>query len=135
MRTRTSRSIRTIMFTALLALIGAMLPALTVPAQAQTVDCTTVPWMDTSKTANQRARALLDASTLEQKMRWLNEQAAKQPEPDDVFSRWRPDRHLSRATALHAGHPVHRWAGRSLRRGYRHNRLPWADDAERNMER
>jgi beta-glucosidase len=39
-------------------------------------DC---PWMDTELTADQRARLLLDASTIDQKMRWLNEQAANNP--------------------------------------------------------
>ena len=39
-------------------------------------DC---PWMDTSLSPEQRARLLLDASTLDQKMRWLNEQAANNP--------------------------------------------------------
>jgi beta-glucosidase len=79
MRTRTSRAACALTLTALLALCGALLPTLVVAAQAQALDCTTVPWMDTSKTADQRARALLDASTLEQKMRWLNEQAANNP--------------------------------------------------------
>ncbi|WP_344263343.1 beta-glucosidase family protein [Actinomadura napierensis] len=37
------------------------------------------PWMDAGKTAGQRARLLLDASTLGQKIRWLDEQAATQP--------------------------------------------------------
>ena len=37
------------------------------------------PWMDTSLSADERARLLLDASTIEQKMRWLNEQAANNP--------------------------------------------------------
>ena len=40
----------------------------------------TCPWMDTSLTADQRARLLLDASTLEQKMRWLVEPSANNPE-------------------------------------------------------
>src|SRR5262245_49652848 len=37
------------------------------------------PWMDTSLTADQRARALLDVSTLDQKLRWLDEQSANNP--------------------------------------------------------
>src|SRR3954469_8631888 len=37
------------------------------------------PWMDTSLTPAQRARALLDASTLDQKLRWLDEQSANNP--------------------------------------------------------
>lgn len=37
------------------------------------------PWMDTHKSPAQRARLLLDASTLDQKTRWLDEQAANNP--------------------------------------------------------
>lgn len=37
------------------------------------------PWLDTTKTPEERARALLDASTLDQKIRWLDEQAANNP--------------------------------------------------------
>jgi beta-glucosidase len=37
------------------------------------------PWMDTHKTADQRANLLLHHSTLEQKLRWLDEQAANSP--------------------------------------------------------
>ena len=37
------------------------------------------PWMDTHKSADQRARLLLAASTLDQKLRWLDEQAANSP--------------------------------------------------------
>jgi beta-glucosidase len=37
------------------------------------------PWMDTSLTPDQRARLLLDASTLDQKIRWLDEQSANNP--------------------------------------------------------
>lgn len=51
--------------------------------------CATVPWMDATKTADQRARALLDASSLDQKLRWLNEQAANDP-TRTVFARQRP---------------------------------------------
>jgi len=45
-------------------------------AQADEPEC---PWMDTSLSPDQRARLLLDASTLEQKMRWLVEQPANTP--------------------------------------------------------
>ncbi|MFF3663905.1 beta-glucosidase family protein [Streptomyces olivochromogenes] len=41
------------------------------------------PWMDTSKTADQRAHLLLDASTLDQTLRWLVEQPANYPGVDD----------------------------------------------------
>jgi beta-glucosidase len=37
------------------------------------------PWMNTHKSADQRARLLLAASTLDQKLRWLDEQAANSP--------------------------------------------------------
>jgi beta-glucosidase len=37
------------------------------------------PWMDTRKSADQRARILLEHSTLGQKLRWLDEQAANSP--------------------------------------------------------
>lgn len=37
------------------------------------------PWMDTSLSADERAQLLLDASSLEQKMRWLVEPSANNP--------------------------------------------------------
>jgi beta-glucosidase len=37
------------------------------------------PWMDTSLTPDERARLLLEASTLDQKLRWLDEQSANDP--------------------------------------------------------
>ncbi|MFL5926716.1 MAG: beta-glucosidase family protein [Gaiellaceae bacterium] len=40
---------------------------------------TACPWMNTSLSADQRAQALLDASTWEQKIRWLAEPAANNP--------------------------------------------------------
>src|SRR5690349_512178 len=52
---------------------GATRPA---TAGRATADC---PWMDTSKTPAQRAHLLLDASTLDQKLRWLVEQPANNP--------------------------------------------------------
>ncbi|MDX1417385.1 MAG: hypothetical protein R3293_24485, partial [Candidatus Promineifilaceae bacterium] len=48
------------------------------PEQAE-VDLEVCPWMDTSLSADERARLLLDASTLEQKMRWLVEPSANNP--------------------------------------------------------
>ncbi|WP_211239758.1 beta-glucosidase family protein [Jiangella gansuensis] len=46
------------------------------------------PWMDTSLSADDRARILLDHSSLEQKMRWIVEQPAASPQqttwPGDV---------------------------------------------------
>ncbi len=37
------------------------------------------PWMDTAKSPQKRAQLLLAASTLDQKLRWLDEQAANNP--------------------------------------------------------
>ncbi|WP_100059429.1 glycoside hydrolase family 3 C-terminal domain-containing protein [Leifsonia xyli] len=37
------------------------------------------PWMDTTKSPQKRAQLLLAASTLDQKLRWLDEQAANNP--------------------------------------------------------
>jgi beta-glucosidase len=51
--------------------------AIAAPATAQ--DCSTVPWMDLSKSADVRAEALLDASSQHQKYRWLVEQPANSP--------------------------------------------------------
>jgi beta-glucosidase len=42
-------------------------------------------WMDNSLSPDERARRLLEASTLDQKLRWLNEQAANNP-TQTVFS-------------------------------------------------
>jgi beta-glucosidase len=47
-------------------------------AAAHAVDAA-CPWMDATKSPNQRARLLLAASTLDQKLRWLDEQAANNP--------------------------------------------------------
>ncbi|MCS5715461.1 glycoside hydrolase family 3 C-terminal domain-containing protein [Herbiconiux sp. CPCC 205716] len=44
------------------------------------VDLAECPWMDTALSADERAGLLLDASSLGQKYRWLNEQAANTPE-------------------------------------------------------
>jgi len=46
--------------------------AVTVAAPASAADCSSVPWMDTSKSADERAHALLDASSQYQMYRWLN---------------------------------------------------------------
>ncbi|MFC7110918.1 glycoside hydrolase family 3 protein [Nonomuraea rubra] len=42
-------------------------------------DCAGVPWMDRTKSPERRARALLAASTLDQKLRWLDEHSANDP--------------------------------------------------------
>lgn len=58
--------------------LGAALPV----AAAQAAPTATDPqcaWMSTKKTPDQRATLLLKASTLEQKLRWLDEQAANNP--------------------------------------------------------
>ncbi|MHA7179926.1 beta-glucosidase [Arthrobacter sp. MDB2-24] len=46
------------------------------PGAPYPADC---PWMDTSRSPDERARILLDASTLGQKYRWLVEQPANDP--------------------------------------------------------
>ncbi|HEY0948863.1 beta-glucosidase family protein [Nocardioides sp.] len=46
-------------------------------------DCSTVPWMDQTKSADERARSLLDASTQHQLYRWLVEQPANSPQQTD----------------------------------------------------
>lgn len=62
------------------ALIGpamiALVPA--TPAVAAT-DCSTVPWMDKTRSPAKRAEALLAASSQHQKYRWLVEQPANNP--------------------------------------------------------
>jgi len=64
----------------ILIIVGVMFsiqaPSMLTAAQAEEPLC---PWMDTSLSPDQRARLLLDASTLEQKMRWLVEQPANTP--------------------------------------------------------
>jgi beta-glucosidase len=59
-------------------LSSGVLAATAMPAAAD--DCSTVPWMDTSKSSEERANALLDASTQHQKYRWLVEQPANDPQ-------------------------------------------------------
>lgn len=59
------------------AAVYAVAPAVAAPAAA--VDCSSVPWMDTSASADERAQALLDASSQHQKYRWLVEQPANDP--------------------------------------------------------
>lgn len=60
-----------------------MLVAVAPFAAAQTQD-DVCSWMDTSLSADERARLLLDASTLEQKMRWLVEPAANNPDETNI---------------------------------------------------
>jgi len=56
-------------------------PAEETNAEAANEQC---PWSDTSKTPEERARLLMDASSLEQKFRWLNEQAANAPQSTTI---------------------------------------------------
>lgn len=73
-------------------MVGAVLVAtgatVAITAPAAAVDCSTVPWMDQSKTADERADALLAASSQHQKYRWLVEQPAVSPTRTD----WQPGR-------------------------------------------
>lgn len=72
---------------------GLTLPLALIPtaasADAVNAECASYPWMDVSKSADERAHALLAASSLDQKLRWLNEQAANNP-TQTVFVRQRP---------------------------------------------
>ena len=58
--------------------VGGVVATAAAPATAE--DCSAYPWMDTSKTSEQRANALLAASTPHQKYRWLVEQPANTPQ-------------------------------------------------------
>lgn len=62
---------------AVLVPLGVAVPLATA-ADAKSFDAA-CPWMDTHKSADQRAKLLLNASTLGQKLRWLDEQAANSP--------------------------------------------------------
>jgi beta-glucosidase len=72
---------RIALLTAALTLLapGATLVGPGASAAADETDCTSVPWMDTSKSPERRARALLAASSLDQKLRWLDEHSANEP--------------------------------------------------------
>jgi beta-glucosidase len=80
---RTRRRLVAMMMGAALISTGGLVAA-AAPAAAE--DCTTVPWMDHSKSADERAHALLDASSQHQKYRWLVEQPATLPTRTD----WNP---------------------------------------------
>ncbi|GAA3194572.1 beta-glucosidase [Actinocorallia longicatena] len=79
MRTPLSRLRTGIVVTALTAGALSAFPPLASSALARPSYPAGCPWMDAGKTPDQRARLLLNASSLEQKMRWLNEQAATRP--------------------------------------------------------
>ncbi|MDQ2821018.1 MAG: glycoside hydrolase family 3 C-terminal domain-containing protein [Pseudomonadota bacterium] len=55
---------------------GQVTAPVTPDAATLAASAATCPWMDTTKTPDQRARLLLDNSTLDQAMRWLNEATA-----------------------------------------------------------
>jgi beta-glucosidase len=79
-RARTRRRLATLV-TGAVILSGGMVAVAGIPAAAD--DCSTVPWMDTSTTSEERANALLDASSQHQKYRWLVEQPANTPTRTD----------------------------------------------------
>ncbi|GAA5206319.1 beta-glucosidase family protein [Microbacterium kyungheense] len=81
--TRRRRRLTALLLGGALAASGAVVA---VGAPAAAVDCSTVPWMDASKSADERAQALLDASSQHQKYRWLVEQPATQP----TQTTWQP---------------------------------------------
>ena len=75
-----SGRIRTLATASAIALVGPAVITLAPAAPAAAaVDCSTVAWMDTSMTPEQRADALLAASSQGQKYRWLVEQPANSP--------------------------------------------------------
>jgi beta-glucosidase len=78
---RPTRKASAALFVALLAVVAPGVQLVNVPssAAAAELDCATVPWMDRSKTPAHRARALLAASSLDQKLRWLDEHSANDP--------------------------------------------------------
>lgn len=89
-RWRPTRPRRLAAAAAVAAVVGSLLHLpITQAALAADVDCSTVPWMDTTKSADERAHALLAASTLDQKLRWLDEQSANNPQ-QTTFRNSRP---------------------------------------------
>ena len=98
---------RVVTATIALALVApALVTQAALPAAA--ADCSTVPWMDAAKTPEERAAALLAASTQHQKYRWLVEQPANTPQQ----TTWLGRRDLSGAGAVHADRRLHRRPGR-----------------------
>lgn len=65
--------------TALLGISVMFGTALVTTAGAPAEATSACPWMDTHKSADQRAHLLLAHSTLDQELRWLDEQAANSP--------------------------------------------------------
>ncbi|MCP2366030.1 beta-glucosidase [Agromyces flavus] len=75
-RARSRRRLAALVTGAVIASSG-MIAAAGMPAAAE--DCSTVPWMDTATSSEERADALLAASSQHQKYRWLVEQPANDP--------------------------------------------------------
>ena len=76
LRLRQRSRLATAVTAAALASAALQGPALAGSTTSAPVAC---PWMNTRDTPEQRARLLLNASTLDQKLRWLDEQAANSP--------------------------------------------------------
>ena len=66
------------LITGAVMLSGGIATTVAMPAAAD--DCSTLPWMDTTTSSEERANALLDASSQHQKYRWLVEQPANDPQ-------------------------------------------------------
>lgn len=66
------------LMTGAVILSSGVLAATAMPAAAE--DCSAYPWMDTSASSEERANALLDASSQHQMYRWLVEQPANTPQ-------------------------------------------------------
>ncbi len=63
---------------------AAVAPVVSESPPAQTVE-PPCPWMDTTRSPDERAQSLIISSTFDQKIRWLDEQAANDP-TQTVFS-------------------------------------------------
>ncbi|MFD8001652.1 beta-glucosidase [Streptomyces mirabilis] len=61
-----------------LAVLAVTVQVAAPPARADSAPAPACSWMDTTKNADERANLLLDASTLDQTMRWLNEASANE---------------------------------------------------------
>ena len=86
MRTPLRRHARRVVLPLALAGVITPLAVVAVPQTAAAADCSNVrvhPWMDTHSSPDQRAQALLDASSQHQLYRWLVEQPANAPQRTD----------------------------------------------------
>lgn len=79
-KTNLARMLPFLALVMVLVVLFALAPRVVANNPGYDYDLEACPWMDTSLTADERARLLLDASTLEQKMRWLVEPSANNPE-------------------------------------------------------